>query len=321
MQSATTWKAYGALAAVCFFWGTTYLAIRIGVDSMPPFLFAGVRFLLAGGLMSLYFIVKKTPWPSLKEWKSILLVSVLFFVVGNSSVVHAEQHISSGLAALICSAIPIWVVLINLLTSRSEKLNALIVGGLLIGFSGLVMIFYDNIGDLSDPSHLFSLVFLLAGNLTWSYGTVYAKKTKLQTPMLFAAGLQMFAAGIQLSAVGLISGEASAFHPTAEAWTALLYLVVIGSIVSYGAYMYALSKLPSTVVSLYAYVNPVVAVVVGFLVLHEQFGFYTLVAMAITIAGVYLVNAGFKKRTDAVAVPQRSFVKTLRAVPALLRLW
>lgn len=317
MQSSNSLKAYGALAAVCFFWGTTYLAIRIGVGSMPPFLFAGIRFLIAGGLMSLYFIFKKTSWPSWQEWKSIVLVSLLF-VIGNSSVVYAEQHISSGLAALICSAIPIWVVLINLVTSRSEKLNTLIVTGLIIGFGGLVMIFYDNIGDLSDPAHLFSIIFLLFGNLAWSYGTVYSKKIKWKTSLLFAAGLQMLAAGIQLTLVGLISGEASLFHPTTEGWMSLLYLAVIGSVLSYGAYLYALSKLPSTVVSLYAYVNPVIAVVFGFLLLHEQFGFYTLVAMGVTIAGVYLVNQGFKLKTNTV---QSSIVKRLKAVPAFLRLW
>lgn len=316
MQSSTIWKAYAALAAVCFFWGTTYLAIRIGVESMPPFLFAGVRFLLAGGLVSLYFILKKTPWPSAQEWKSILLISILFFVIGNSSVVHAEQHISSGLAALICSAIPIWVVLINLMMSRSERVNIMIITGLIVGFGGLMMIFYDNLGDLSDPAHLFSIGFLLFGNLTWSYGTVISKKIKWKTPFMFAAGLQMLLAGIQLSAVGLLAGEAPSFHPTAEGWLTMLYLALIGSILAYGAYLYALSKLPSTVVSLYAYVNPIVAVVFGYLVLNEQFGFYTLVAMVVTILGVYLVNAGFKSRGE-----QPNLLKKLVAVPAMLRFW
>ncbi|HUM46885.1 MAG TPA: EamA family transporter [Chitinophagales bacterium] len=316
MQSATLVKAYAALAAVCFFWGTTYLAIRIGVDSMPPFLFAGVRFLIAGGLVCLYFILKKTPLPSLQEWKNILLISVLFFVIGNSSVVHAEQHISSGLAALICSAIPIWVVLINLVLSKAEKVNSLIVMGLIVGFGGLMMIFYDNLGDLSNPALLISILFLLFGNLTWSYGTVYSKKVKWSTPFMYAAGLQMLVAGIILSVAGLFSGEAVLFHPTFNGWMALLYLAVIGSVLSYGAYLYALSHLPSTVVSLYAYVNPIVAVAFGYLVLHEQFGFYTLLAMVITIAGVYLVNAGFKVKQN-----QPAFLRKLSAVPALLKLW
>ncbi|MBK9729705.1 MAG: EamA family transporter [Chitinophagaceae bacterium] len=316
MHSATLVKAYAALASVCFFWGTTYLAIRIGVDSMPPFLFAGVRFLIAGGLVSLYFMLKKTPLPSLQEWKNILLISLLFFVIGNSSVVHAEQHISSGLAALICSAIPIWVVLINLLLSKSEKVNSLIVTGLVIGFGGLVMIFYDNLGDLSNPALLFSLAYLLFGNIAWSYGTVYSKKIKWNTPFMFAAGLQMLIAGILLSIAGLFSGEAASFHPTVNGWMALLYLALIGSIVSYGAYLYALTHLPSTIVSLYAYVNPVVAVLLGFLLLHEKFGILTLLAMVITIAGVYLVNAGFKQKKD-----QPSLLRKLSMVPALLKLW
>src|SRR5262245_29940669 len=134
MSGSNSLKAYAALAAVCFFWGTTYLAIRIGVESMPPFLLAGIRFLIAGGLISLYFVWKKTPWPSWQEWKQIILVSILFFVVGNTSVVQAEKHISSGLAALICSAIPIWVVLINLLMKKTEKINGLIIAGLIVGF-------------------------------------------------------------------------------------------------------------------------------------------------------------------------------------------
>lgn len=316
MQSASLVKAYAALASVCFFWGTTYLAIRIGVLSMPPFLFAGVRFLIAGGLVSLYFMLKKTPWPSWQEWKHILLISCLFFVIGNSSVVHAEQHISSGLAALICSAIPIWVVLINLLLSKSEKVNSLIIAGLVIGFSGLVMIFYDNLGDLSNPALLVSLAFLLFGNIAWSYGTVYSKRLRWNTPFMYAAGLQMFLAGVVLTLSGIFAGETSAFHPTVSGWVALIYLALIGSIVSYGAYLYALSHLPSTVVSLYAYVNPVVAVLFGYLLLQEKFGFYTLLAMLITIAGVYLVNSGFKEKKD-----QPYFIKKLRMVPSLLKLW
>lgn len=316
MQSASSVKAYAALASVCFFWGTTYLAIRIGVLSMPPFLFAGVRFLLAGGLVSLYFLLKKTPLPSMQEWKHILLISLLFFVIGNSSVVHAEQHISSGLAALICSAIPIWVVLINLLLSKSEKVNSLIIAGLFIGFGGLVMIFYDNLGDLSNPALLLSLAFLLFGNIAWSYGTVYSKKLRWNMPFMFAAGLQMLIAGIILSAGGFFAGEATAFHPTVSGWMALIYLALIGSIFSYGAYLFALSHLPSTVVSLYAYVNPVVAVLFGYLLLHEKFGFYTLLAMIITIAGVYLVNAGFKEKRD-----QPVLIKKLRMVPVLFKFW
>ena len=221
MPSTNSWKAYAALAAVCFFWGTTYLAIRIGVGTMPPFLFAGIRFLLAGGLMSLFYIFKHTPWPSWSEWKGIIVIAILFFVIGNSSVVHSEQHISSGLAALICSAIPIWVVLINLLMNRSERVNALVVAGLVIGFGGLIMIFYDNLGDLGNPGYLFSILFLLFGNLTWSYGTVYSKKMKWKTPILFSAGLQMAVAGIILSIVGMVSGEAATFNPDGNAWMAL----------------------------------------------------------------------------------------------------
>jgi drug/metabolite transporter (DMT)-like permease len=320
MQSPHLWKAYLALAAVCFFWGTTYLAIRIGVESMPPFLFAGVRFLIAGGLMSLYFVWKKAPWPTWQEWKNILLISLLFFVIGNSSVVHSEQHISSGLAALICSAIPIWVVLINLLMSRSERVNGFIISGLIVGFGGLLMIFYDNIAGLTDPTLLFSLVFLLVGNLTWSYGTVRSKKLKWQTPLLFAAGLQMFTAGVQLSAVGLVSGELSSFHPNLNGWLSLFYLALVGSILSYGAYLYALSKLPSTVVSLYAYVNPMVAVLLGYLLLNEQFGFYTLLAMVITILGVYLVNLGFRSKTKS-EQPASIWWRKLVAVPSMLRFW
>lgn len=316
MTSATLLKAYTALAAVCFFWGTTYLAIRIGVESMPPFLFAGVRFLIAGGLVSLYFILKKVPWPSFQEWKSITLISILFFVIGNTSVVQAEQHISSGLAALICSAIPIWVVLLNLWMSKSEKVNALIILGLITGFAGLIMIFYDNLAVVSDPVMLLSIIFLLIGNLTWSYGTVYSKKIKWETPFMLAAGLQMLIAGLLLTGSGLIGGEAGQFKPTAEGWISLIYLALVGSILSYGAYLYALNHLPSTVVSLYAYVNPIVAVVFGYLVLQEQFGWFTLLAMLITIAGVYLVNAGFKAKKD-----QPVFVKRLTALPALLRLW
>ena len=316
LKSTSHLKAYAALAAVCFFWGTTYLAIRIGVNSMPPFLFAGIRFLFAGALMSGYFILNKTPWPSWQEWKKIILIAILFFVIGNTSVVQAEEHISSGLAALICSAIPSWVVLINVVTKKVEKVNGLVIVGLIIGFAGLVMIFYSNLSDLFNAAILLSMIFLLFGNLTWSYGTVYAKSAQLNTPVLFAAGLQMIVAGVILTGIGLIKGEAPAFHPTMEGWMSLLYLALIGSVLSYGAYVYALSKLPATVVSLYAYVNPVIAVFVGWLILGEQFGLYTLIAMIITLLGVYVVNAGFKSNGNF-----SYYFRKINLIPALLRLF
>ncbi len=308
MQTSHSLKAYLALAAVCLFWGTTYLAIRVGIESMPPFLFAGIRFLLAGALICGFFIMKKTMWPRLIEWKQIVIVSILFFVIGNTSVVQAEKHISSGLAALICSAIPIWVVLINMIKDRSEKINYWVISGLIIGFAGLMMIFYDNIGDLSNPGYLLSIIFLLFGNLTWSYGTVYSKNIKWTTPLLFAAGLQMAVAGIILTIIGVVKGEMPDFKPDTNGLLSLLYLAGIGSVLTYGAYLFALSKLPSTVVSLYAYVNPVVAVVLGWLILREQFGIFTLIAMGITLAGVYIVNVGFnrKKQNNQVDVKEKS---------------
>lgn len=133
---------------------------------------------------------------------------------------------------------------------------------------------------------------------------------------MYAAGLQMLVAGVLLSITGLLSGESSRFQPDFEGWFSLLYLALIGSIVSYGAYLYALAHLPSTVVSLYAYVNPIVAVVFGYLVLQEQFGLFTLLAMVVTIAGVYLVNSGFKAKQE-----QSMFLRKLTAIPALLRFW
>jgi drug/metabolite transporter (DMT)-like permease len=314
MQTPQSIKAYVALAAVCLFWGTTYLAIRVGIESMPPFLFAGVRFLIAGALICGFFIIKNTNWPGLREWKQVIIVSILFFVIGNTSVVQAEKHISSGLAALICSAIPIWVVLFNMIKDKSEKINFWVISGLVVGFAGLMMIFYDNIGDLSNPGYLFSIIFLLFGNLTWSYGTVYSKNIKWTTPLLFAGGLQMLISGIILTVIGMLKGEMPEFKPDTNGWIALLYLAGIGSVLTYGAYLFALSKLPSTVVSLYAYVNPVVAVILGWLILGEQFGIFTLVAMVITLAGVYMVNAGFnRKKAKGNVEAEEKHVETAKA--------
>lgn len=287
--------AWLAFAAVSIFWGTTFFAIRIGVKSFPPMLMAGFRHSLGGILICTYFFAKGYKLPPLKELKVFAVNGILMLAVGNGLVTWAEIYVSSGLAALICALTPIWIVLLNSFTGAKEKITGTILTGLVICLAGQFLIFNDNLKDFANPNYAFGIVAILVANLSWAAGTLYSKNKKTETQPFFGAGLQMLAGGFILNVIGTLKGEWSELHPTTESIWALLYLVFFGSIVAFGAYMYVLKKLPTTIVSTYAYINTLVAVLLGWLILNEKLNLILAVAIVLTIGGVWLVNKGLKK--------------------------
>lgn len=291
------WKPYASLGALCFIWGTTYLAIRIGMqEHFPPFLYSGIRFMIAGGSILIWFLARgKKIQVSKQDLKRLLVSGLFIFPGGNLFLVLAEQTIDSGIAALFNAAFPLWILLITRLWNSSEKTPALAFTGIIVGFLGQFLIFYEHL--FIEGSNLFQvgLIFLIGGVINGSIGSIHMKKYPISLSPVITAGLQMFLCGSITAAVGFAKGEASSLPQTMPGWWSMLYLVIVGSIIGYTLFVYAMRELPAQQVSVYAYVNPIVAVFLGWLFLNEQISHRSLMAMFITVFGVYLVNRGMQR--------------------------
>ncbi len=292
-------KAYVALIALCFFWGTTYLAIRVGMQTIPLFVFSGFRFVGAGLIMCLYFLLRGYALPDREDFRKLMISGLLLFVGGNLILCFAEKEIPSGLAALICAAFPFWIVLINFIINRKDVPPKKVMMGLLLGFAGLVIIFQDNLKMLSNTAYLTSIIMLVAANIFWAVGSVYSKRNTVKINLLFGAGLQMLCCGSVSAAVGIFKGELSVLTLTNEGVFSFFYLLVAGSIIGYNCFVYCLQELPATLVSIYAYINPIIAILLGWLVLDEIITLSMMIAMVMTLAGVYIVNRAMQQQAKS----------------------
>jgi drug/metabolite transporter (DMT)-like permease len=286
---------YIALGAICLIWGTTYLVLRIAVLHFPPFLFVTIRQLLAGGLLIGFMLLSgKALWPDRGHIMRQAIAGFFMITLGNGLVAWAEMYIPSGVAAIICSLMPMMVILINLAINKEERPTVAILIGVLLGLGGIMMIFGEHLTEFSKPQYQVGILVIFIAVISWAGGSVWLKKRGNDGNAFMNAGLQMFFGGIWLVPGALIFDDLSNVSWSAEAFYSLIYLVLIGSIVAYACYSYVLQKLPMTIVSLYAYVNPIVAVILGWLVLHEKLNFRIGVAILITVAGIYIVNRGYQ---------------------------
>jgi drug/metabolite transporter (DMT)-like permease len=289
-------QAYLALATVSFFWGTTYLAMRVGVQYANGFAMAGLRQATAGILLAGFFLLRGHRFPDWQTTGKLFVIGLLMFMGSNGLMGVAVKHIPSGLAAIIGATVPIWMSLMGVFFLKEKKLSLMLLVGLLIGLAGIAGIFYDHLGDLFNPAFRYGMMLAFIACISWSFGSIYMIRSHLKVHVLLGAGLQMFFAGLAILLVSTIAGLQPTWYPLPhEFWTALIYLVVVGSIISYSAYAFALKKLPPSLVSVYAYINPLVAVTLGWIVLHEHFDVVTAVSCSVTLAGVYIVNQSVKK--------------------------
>jgi drug/metabolite transporter (DMT)-like permease len=299
MEKRSDLIAYLALAAICFLWGTTYLALRIGVVQFPPFLFSTIRFLLAGPiLILLVMIFGKVRLPGKNVIKEQAIGGLLMVTCGISIVTYAEVQISSGIAAVICSMMPIYVILINLFITKDERPNVFVIVGLAMGFAGILLIFSEHLVEFSNPKYLKSILLTFSANLCWAIGSVWTKKKNSGSNPFMNAGLQLFFGGIFLIPLSLLFDDYATIQWTTPVIFSLSYLVLIGSVAAYACYFYAIGKLPMTLVSLYAYINPVIAVLLGWLILSEKLNIKIAIAIAVTLTGIYLVNRGYQMKTQ-----------------------
>lgn len=296
MQNQTSKWAYISLAVVCFFWGTTYFFIKIGVADISPFLFSGIRHSVAGLLICGFFWgIKRQNLPPKKEIFRLFLIGILLLVFANCFVAWAEVYLPSGLTSLLCCFVPFYMLIFNVLMRNSEPINVYSILGLLLGLVGSVLIFSDNISMLSDIKNTLGIVLTVIANMSWALGTIFMKKNKSTISPLYAAGIQMFTVGfVVLIGSALFENHDKLVFST-DSVLALVYLIFLGSIVGFGCYFYAVSTLPTTVVSINGYVNVLVAMVLASLFQNEYFGLKTLLSLIITLIGVYLINLGYNK--------------------------
>lgn len=291
MEKDEAVKAYAAWAAVCFFWGTTYLGIRIGVQHLPPALFAGMRWLVSGLIFLAYLKLKGVPWPNLREIANMAVVGICLLVVANGTVVWAEQWVPSGLTALIVSTLPIWMAGIESLLPTGTRLTVRKVLGIFVGFLGIVVLFYPDLKQSMDNAYLKGIIALFLAPCAWASGSLFSKYNPISCDILMSAAMQMLIAGLVFIVIGLGLGEASRFHPNLPGIGAIAYLIVFGSLIGYGSYIYALAKLPAAKVALFAYINPVIAVLLGWLILDERLDIYVAAATVLVLSGVLLVKS------------------------------
>lgn len=295
-QRSTRTKAYFALALVCFLWGTTWLASKQGVKHMPAFQLAGIRQFLGGMAYVIYFIASgKARWPGLKEWKTILVLALFNFILSNGLATWGLKFISGGLAAIINAIVPLWLV-INSFFTKGPALPPKAIMGFALGFAGICFIFYEHLHDFLDPGFTIGILISLLATWTWAIGSVYTRKHAKSFNPYFGIGLQMVISGIVLYTVSKATGQSVPLQQIPwQAWTAIGYLVVFGSVISFLAYLYALQNLSAEQSSLYAYINPIVAVLLGSLLFHEMLTSFIVVGGCVTLYGVYLVNNAFRK--------------------------
>lgn len=290
-----------AFAAVYLVWGSSYLAIRVGVAELPPALFAGVRFICAGILITVYARAMGQPFPTATgEWKTIVVVALLLLVGANGLVVWGERWVPSNQAALIVATTALWLAGFGTLGPHGQALSARTRIGLVTGFAGVALLLVPHDGLRFD--YLAGQFAILLASLSWAMGSIYGKRQHPTTAPLMSAGMQSLVAGLILSAIGLALGEPRQWHWSKEGILALAYLIVFGSCVGYVAFVWLLHAVSPAALGTYAYVNPAVAVVLGWLILGETLTAMQLAGMGIILIGVVFVST-LSTRDDSTQAP------------------
>jgi len=283
-------KAYAALVSVCFFWGTTYLGIRMALESFPPLLLVASRFIVSGSILLAFAAMRGLHIPRGRELRIACVSGVLILWVGNGMLVFAEMLMASGMAGLILTISPFWMVGIEALLPGGERLHMPSILGMLVGLAGAALLFQpDAATHAFNRNLLWGLLLLQVGMASWSFGSIYQRRNAGKAHPIIAGAVQQLAAGVAMTPFALSIPE----HAIQWSWrgvAAIVYLVVFGSIVGYSAYAYALDRLPVAIVSVYPYVNAVVAVTLGWLFYREPFGLREALAMTVIFTGVAIVK-------------------------------
>ena len=296
-------KLWTALLALYIVWGSTYLAIRFAVETIPPFMHASIRFLISGLILFLWRRAAGDAMPTTINWKSTAIVGTLLLLGGNGLVALAEKNIPSGIAALVISTSPFWLVLFESLRAGGNKPNWQSILGLVIGFSGVfILIGPAEITGSGQHFNTASVIMLLIAPFLWSLGSIYARGADMPKSTLLSTGMQMLAGSVSLFIVSVLTGELNGFSfgdVSMRSWWGLIYLITFGSLVGFVAYGWLLHNAPVSLTSTYAYVNPVVAVFLGWLLANEELNARIGIASAIIIGSVIFINWARQLKTKA----------------------
>lgn len=293
-------KIWIALVALYVVWGSTYLAIRFSVETIPPFLHAALRFLVSGTILYIWRRAAGDPAPTLSNWKSTAIVGAALLLGGNGLVGWAEQRVPSGIAALMISTSPFWLVLFEALRAGGAKPTWQAILGLIAGFGGVfILIGPAEFSGTKAGYDTFGIILLLLAPFFWSMGSIYAKGADMPKSTLLSTGMEMLAGAVALFLVSAVKGELNGFSfglVSMRSWLGLVYLITFGSLIGFVSYGWLLHNAPISLMSTYAYVNPVVAVLLGNLLADEPLNGRILAAAAIIIGSVIFINSARQLR-------------------------
>lgn len=313
MEAAThprAWKILLAFAIIYFVWGSTFLAIRVGVREVPPFLLAAMRFLVAGVVLVAWMRAKGTAFPRVCEWFSAIFLAVLIFVFDYGLLFWAERRVPSGIAAVMMATIPVFMAISEILILRTQQLTFRLSAALLVGVGGVAVLVSRGLSFRDTPIDTIGAIALIVASVSWSIGSTLTRKLPLPSDKAMSSGAQMLAGGVLLTLTAAILGEFRGFHLQAvsmKAWLALAYLIGAGSIVAYTAYVWLINNESPTKVGTYAYVNPVIAVLVGYFLGGEALTLRTIVGTGLVLVSVVVITTTPKKQVVSLEHgPQRA---------------
>ena len=301
-QPPSVLRVAAAFGAVYAIWGSTYLGIRIAVEDFAPFVMASIRFLAAGAVLYIYLRLRGVPAPRWGQWRSATWVGFLLLSCSNGAVTWAEKTVPSGLTALLCAILPMWMVLLEWLGDRSRRPSVRVVLGVLLGIAGVAVLIGPGLSTQGASVDVFGAILIVMGSLTWALGSLASRKADLPTSAPMSTAMQMLAGGTILALAAALNGDWQQFHPaevSAKAWLALAYLGIFGSLIALSAYVWLLRVSTPARVSTYAYVNPVVAVILGWALLDEPMGPRTLVAALIIVTAVVVITTQRARASSA----------------------
>jgi drug/metabolite transporter (DMT)-like permease len=293
-KGASRAQITAAFASIYIIWGSTYLAIRYAIETIPPFIMGGTRFLVSGAVLYFWARHRGTPGPTKLHWRNAIIAGGFLLLGGNGAVIWAEQFVPSGLTALIVSILPFWLVIIEWVRAPRKRPSGAVLVGLVLGFIGIiVLVGPGNIGGQGDVRPLGALV-LIFGSLSWAIGSFWSRDAELPKSGLLTTGIEMLGGGALLIIVGVLSGELSHLdihHVSRSSTVGLVYLITFGSLLGFTSYIWLLDKVSPAHLGTYAYVNPIVAVVLGWAIAGERLSMRTGVAAAIVICAVALITS------------------------------
>ena len=306
-RHAPLWLVVTAFAAVYIIWGSTYLGIRFAVESIPPFLMAGGRHLAAGIILFAFARLRGATAPSWPQWRDATIAGILMLVIGNGGVSWAEQRVPSGTAALIVALTPLWMVLLDWLRPAGVRPRALVGLGLAVGIAGVALLARGH-GEPHETAYGWSVAALVAASFSWAFGSVFNRSARKPASPFLGVAMQMMTGGVVLFGVSATQGEFGHFHfaqITAVSFNSWLYLTMAGSLIGYTAYIWLLHVSTPARVATYAYVNPLIAVLLGCTFGHEIFSHELLVAGALIIVAVALIVRGGAQSGAKNTVPSK----------------